>query len=173
MKLFLKNKNNFFATNHCEIQVRTILVCALYSIKYGILSVIMLTVFYAKCNYVIMPHGIIPNAIMPNSKMSLSQGSICLVSSTIMPNAIISNVNIPNVLARWWMLRTVVFLIKLWLSQFVSFGERPSTFPGIESVEWIKIPSRRLRKKYEPKRNLECWHFWCVVCLYNTHTHKQ
>ncbi len=25
----------FFAKNHCEIQVRTILVCALYSIKYG------------------------------------------------------------------------------------------------------------------------------------------
>jgi hypothetical protein len=27
----------FFAKNHCEIQVRTILVCALYSIKYGLL----------------------------------------------------------------------------------------------------------------------------------------
>jgi hypothetical protein len=25
----------FFALNHCEIQVHTILVCALYSIKYG------------------------------------------------------------------------------------------------------------------------------------------
>ena len=25
----------FFAKNHCEIQVCTILVCALYSIKYG------------------------------------------------------------------------------------------------------------------------------------------
>jgi len=25
----------FFSKNHCEIQVRTILVCALYSIKYG------------------------------------------------------------------------------------------------------------------------------------------
>jgi hypothetical protein len=25
----------FFAKNHCKIQVRTILVCALYSIKYG------------------------------------------------------------------------------------------------------------------------------------------
>ncbi len=35
MKLFLKNKNNFFAKNYCEIQVRTILVCTLYSIKYG------------------------------------------------------------------------------------------------------------------------------------------
>ncbi len=33
VKLLLKNKN--FAKNHCEIQVRTILVCALYSIKYG------------------------------------------------------------------------------------------------------------------------------------------
>ncbi len=36
MKLFLKNKNICFAKNHCEIQVRTILVCPLYSIKYGI-----------------------------------------------------------------------------------------------------------------------------------------
>ncbi len=36
MRLFLKNKNNFFAKNHCEIQVRTILVCTLYSIEYGI-----------------------------------------------------------------------------------------------------------------------------------------
>jgi hypothetical protein len=35
VKLFLKNKNNIFAKNHCEIKVRTILVCALYSIKYG------------------------------------------------------------------------------------------------------------------------------------------
>jgi hypothetical protein len=35
VKLFLKNRNNFFAKNHCEIQVRTILVCALYLIKYG------------------------------------------------------------------------------------------------------------------------------------------
>ncbi len=34
MKLFLKNKNNSFAKNHCEIQVCTILVCTLYSIKY-------------------------------------------------------------------------------------------------------------------------------------------
>jgi hypothetical protein len=31
----LKSKNNFFAKNHCEIQVRTILLCTLYSIKYG------------------------------------------------------------------------------------------------------------------------------------------
>jgi hypothetical protein len=28
-------KNNFFTKNPCEFQVRTILVCALYSIKYG------------------------------------------------------------------------------------------------------------------------------------------
>ncbi len=35
MKLFLKNKNNFYAKNHCEIKLRIILVCALYSIKYG------------------------------------------------------------------------------------------------------------------------------------------
>ncbi len=35
VKLFLKNKNNFFAKNHCEFQVRTILVCTLYTIKYG------------------------------------------------------------------------------------------------------------------------------------------
>ncbi len=38
MKLVLKNKNIFVAKNDCEIQVRTILVCTLYSIKYGIVS---------------------------------------------------------------------------------------------------------------------------------------
>jgi hypothetical protein len=32
---FLKNKNTFFAKNHCQIQVRTKLVSATYSIKYG------------------------------------------------------------------------------------------------------------------------------------------
>jgi hypothetical protein len=32
MELFLKINVNFFAKNHCEIQVRTILVCTLYSI---------------------------------------------------------------------------------------------------------------------------------------------
>ncbi len=41
MKLVLKNKiNKNFAKNHCEIQVRSILVSALYSIKYGILSLL-------------------------------------------------------------------------------------------------------------------------------------
>jgi hypothetical protein len=30
-----KIKINFFAKNHCEIQVHTLLVCAIYSIKYG------------------------------------------------------------------------------------------------------------------------------------------
>jgi hypothetical protein len=30
VKLLLKIKNNFFAKNYCEIQVHTILVCALY-----------------------------------------------------------------------------------------------------------------------------------------------
>jgi hypothetical protein len=40
MKLFLKNKNIFFAKNQCEIQLNTILVCTLYSIKYGILSLL-------------------------------------------------------------------------------------------------------------------------------------
>jgi hypothetical protein len=40
VKLFLKNKNNFFAKNQCEIQLSTKLVCALYSIKYGILSLL-------------------------------------------------------------------------------------------------------------------------------------
>ena len=33
-EVILKEKLIFFAKNHCEIQVRTILVCALYSIKY-------------------------------------------------------------------------------------------------------------------------------------------
>ncbi len=37
VKLFLKNKINFFAKNHCEIQLHTILVCALYLIKYSTL----------------------------------------------------------------------------------------------------------------------------------------
>jgi hypothetical protein len=41
MKLFLKNKNNFLVKNHCEIQVRTILVCTLYSIKYGTLKTVL------------------------------------------------------------------------------------------------------------------------------------
>jgi TRAP-type mannitol/chloroaromatic compound transport system permease large subunit len=47
MMAFMMNKlamiNSFeiilekkFAKNHCEVQVRTILVCTLYSIKYGI-----------------------------------------------------------------------------------------------------------------------------------------
>ncbi len=35
VKLFLKNKNILLAKNHCEMQVLTILVCTLYSIKYG------------------------------------------------------------------------------------------------------------------------------------------
>ena len=34
-EIILKNKNNIFAKNHCEIKVCTILVCTLYSIKYG------------------------------------------------------------------------------------------------------------------------------------------
>jgi hypothetical protein len=38
VKLFLKNENIFVAKNDCEIQVRTILVCTLYSIKYSIVS---------------------------------------------------------------------------------------------------------------------------------------
>jgi hypothetical protein len=35
VKLFLKNKNIFFAKNHCEFQVRTFFVWALYGIIYG------------------------------------------------------------------------------------------------------------------------------------------
>jgi hypothetical protein len=35
----MENKNNFFLPkNLCEIQVRILLVCALYSIKYGIIK---------------------------------------------------------------------------------------------------------------------------------------
>ncbi len=34
VKLFLKNKKIKNSKNQCEIKVRTILVCALYSIKY-------------------------------------------------------------------------------------------------------------------------------------------
>jgi hypothetical protein len=35
VKFLLKNKYNFLAQYYFEIQVHTILVCALYSIKYG------------------------------------------------------------------------------------------------------------------------------------------
>ncbi len=34
--IILENKINFFAKNHCEIQVCTIHIHALYAIKYGI-----------------------------------------------------------------------------------------------------------------------------------------
>jgi hypothetical protein len=44
-EIILKKQKYFFDKNHCEIQVRIILVCALYSIKYGSLSIIKL-VFY-------------------------------------------------------------------------------------------------------------------------------
>jgi hypothetical protein len=33
-EIILEKLNKFFAKNHCEIQVRTILVCTLCSIKY-------------------------------------------------------------------------------------------------------------------------------------------
>ncbi len=35
-EIILENKINFLVKIHCEIQVHTILVCTLYSIKYGI-----------------------------------------------------------------------------------------------------------------------------------------
>jgi hypothetical protein len=34
-EIILEKQKKFFAKNHCEIQVRTILVFALYSIKYS------------------------------------------------------------------------------------------------------------------------------------------
>ena len=34
-EIILENKNKIFAKNHCEIQVHTLLVCALYLIKYS------------------------------------------------------------------------------------------------------------------------------------------
>ncbi len=34
-KIILEKQNIFFAKNHCEIQVSTMLVCTLYSIKYN------------------------------------------------------------------------------------------------------------------------------------------
>jgi hypothetical protein len=43
VKLFLIKINKVFAKNHCEIQVRTILVCALYSIKHGTTVSIMMS----------------------------------------------------------------------------------------------------------------------------------
>jgi hypothetical protein len=33
--IFLKTKIVVFAKNHCEFQVHTVLVCTLYTIKYG------------------------------------------------------------------------------------------------------------------------------------------
>ncbi len=51
--LFLKNKNNFFSKNRCEIQVRTILICTLYSIKYSIQTVIY--IFYVYCSIALGP----------------------------------------------------------------------------------------------------------------------
>ncbi len=38
-EIILEKQKKFFAKNHCEIQVHIILVCALYSIKYGICMV--------------------------------------------------------------------------------------------------------------------------------------
>ncbi len=35
-EIILETKNNFFAKNHCKIQVWTILVHTLYSIRYGV-----------------------------------------------------------------------------------------------------------------------------------------
>ncbi len=40
-KIILEKNKNIYSKNHCEIQVRTILVCALYSIKYGTFSKIL------------------------------------------------------------------------------------------------------------------------------------
>ncbi len=40
-KIILEKNKNISSKNHCEIQVRTILVCALYSIKYGTFSKII------------------------------------------------------------------------------------------------------------------------------------
>ncbi len=36
-EIILEKENYFFAKNHCDSQVRNILVCTLYSIKYGTL----------------------------------------------------------------------------------------------------------------------------------------
>ncbi len=41
-EIILEKLNNFFAKNNCEIQVGTILVCALFSIKYSIVYFISL-----------------------------------------------------------------------------------------------------------------------------------
>jgi hypothetical protein len=34
-EIILETQTKFFSKNHCEIKVHSILVCALYSIKYG------------------------------------------------------------------------------------------------------------------------------------------
>ena len=57
MKYFLKNKNNFFAKNHCEVQACTILVCALYSIKYGTQDYVNSKYVQSNGNYKIRFYG--------------------------------------------------------------------------------------------------------------------
>jgi len=65
VKLFLKNKNIFFAKNYYEFQVRTILVCALYSINYGKLFVgTLLTKLVGQlCARVAHPRGGAPHSL--------------------------------------------------------------------------------------------------------------
>jgi hypothetical protein len=45
-EIILAKQNLFFAKNQCKIQVRTILVCALYWIKYGTLTLLSETFQY-------------------------------------------------------------------------------------------------------------------------------
>ncbi len=41
-KIFLeKLKKNIYSKNQCEIQVRTVLVCKLYSLKYGRFTILL------------------------------------------------------------------------------------------------------------------------------------
>jgi hypothetical protein len=46
-EIILEKSKYFFPKNHWEIQVQTILVCTLYSIKYGNCQIVL----YAECHY--------------------------------------------------------------------------------------------------------------------------
>jgi hypothetical protein len=62
-------KNIFFAKNHCEIQLRTILVCALYAIKYGIVNNLVPCVLNLMFNFILRWHlGFCNEAYLPTRR---------------------------------------------------------------------------------------------------------
>jgi hypothetical protein len=61
-KITLEKQKYFFAKNHCEIQLCTILVCALYSIKYCTHYLCLSLSLHISCSLflpvLLMPHNI-------------------------------------------------------------------------------------------------------------------